>query len=52
MNTQPESNLVKMTGIILPGEKNPLIENIAEELHLSLIHIWLFWAVSLKFTRI
>ena len=33
MNTQPESNLVKMTGIILPGEKNPLVENIAEELH-------------------
>lgn len=30
MNTQPESNLVKMTGIILPGEKNPLVENIAE----------------------
>ena len=33
MNMQPESNLVKMTGIILPGEKNPLVENIAEELH-------------------
>lgn len=33
MNTQPESNSVKMTGIILPGEKNPLAENVAEALH-------------------
>ena len=33
MNTQPESNFVKMTGIILPGEKSQLAEAVAEELH-------------------
>lgn len=33
MNTQPESDYVKMTGIILPGEKSPLAEDVAEALH-------------------